>query len=247
MVSGHADTPLVLQVTGALRVLLIGEPSSVTDATERAFRDAGGQVSIAAEPGSAMDVAQLVGVAASSLGGLDAVVRWTPIPRSRPILTDSPAADDDRFETDIDLMLLGAQRVSLAAARVLARSGGGSIVLVGPIDASHAYPGRSSVAAAMAGIMGLARGLAVELAGDRVRANVVLAGPMASADVGVEDDQAARTLLRSPRPTLVTAAEVAAAISFVAGRSSAFMTGQSLRVDAGWASLNQAPDGMRFV
>ncbi|MCY7419023.1 MAG: SDR family oxidoreductase [Chloroflexi bacterium] len=245
--SGHADAQVVLQATGVLRVLLIGEPSSVIDATERAFLDAAGQVSIAAEPSSAMDADLVVGAAAFALGGLDAVVRWTPIPPPRSILTDSPGADDDRFVADIDRMLLGAQRVSLAAARVLARSGGGAIVLVGPIDASHAYPGRCSVAAAMAGMMGLARGLAVELAGDLVRTNVVLAGPMAAPDGDPDDDQAARTLLRSPRPTLVTAAEVAAAIVFVAGRSSAFMTGQSLRVDAGWASLNQAPDGMHFV
>lgn len=247
MVTSDSDTPTTLPVPGALRVLLVGGPAIVAATTERVFRAAGGRVSVVSEPDSAVAADQLLESAESTLGGLDAVVRWTPIPPARPTLRGPVGADPDRFGLDIERMLVGAYRISLAAARVLARSGGGSIVLVGPIDASHAYLGRSSVATAMAGIMGLARALGVELAGDGVRTNVVLTGPVAAPEGHVDDGQVARTLLRSPRPTLVTADEIAAAIVFVAGPSSAFMTGQSLRVDAGWASLNQAPDGMRFV
>ena len=55
-----------------------------------------------------------------------------------------------------------------------------------------------------------------------------------------------RTLLRSPSHRFARPAEVASAIRFVAGPDAAFMTGQTLRVDGGWASLNQAPEGMRF-
>jgi NAD(P)-dependent dehydrogenase (short-subunit alcohol dehydrogenase family) len=40
--------------------------------------------------------------------------------------------------------------------------------------------------------------------------------------------------------------EAAAAIRFVAGPDAGFMTGQTIRVDGGWASLNQSPEGMRF-
>ncbi len=247
MVTPASGSPATLPAPRALRVLLVGGPAIVAAATERAFEDAGAQVSVVAEPDSAAAADQLVESAVSTFGGLDAVVRWTPIPPSRLIAGDLAEAGTDRFGLDIERMLVGAHRIALTAARVLARFGGGSIVLVGPIDASHAYPGRSSVAAAMAGIMGLARSLGVELAGDAVRTNVVLTGPVAAPEGRIDHGQVSRTLLRSPRPTLVTVHEIAAAIGFVAGPSSAFMTGQSLRVDAGWASLNQAPDAMRFV
>ncbi len=231
-----------------MRVLLVGGESNPREATERAFLDGGGQIRVAAEPKSSLDAFALLESAAEALGGLDAVIRWTPIPPSRPLLGPASDPDEDDFGADINRMLVGAQRVAVAAARVLGQTDGGSIVLVGPIDASHAYPGRSSVATAMAGIMGLTRALSVELAGVGVRANVVLTGPIGSAPdgQGVDGQRRERTLLRSPRPSLVTPQEIAGAILFVAGPSSAFMTGQSLRVDAGWASLNQAPDGMRF-
>jgi 3-oxoacyl-[acyl-carrier protein] reductase len=248
MVTPRSDSPVPSPSPRPLRVLLVGDASAVSAATERGFRDAGGHVRRVDEPASAIEAKHLVESTAAALGGLDAVVRWTPVPAPRPLLGDPAGLDDDGFGADVDRMLMGAQRLSVAAARVMSLAGGGSIVLVGPIDASHAYPGRGAVAVAMAGIMGLARALGVELAGVRVRANVVLMGPMADDDGRPVRDgqQAARTLLRSPRPSLVTATEVAGAIRFVAGPSSAFMTGQSLRVDAGWASLNQAPDGMGF-
>ena len=79
-----------------------------------------------------------------------------------------------------------------------------------------------------------------------VRANAVLVGPLAVAADGQDPELLERTLLRSPSGRCVTAREAAAAIAFVAGPGAAFMTGTSLRVDGGWASLNQAPDGMRF-
>jgi NAD(P)-dependent dehydrogenase (short-subunit alcohol dehydrogenase family) len=136
----------------------------------------------------------------------------------------------------------------------MASGGGGAIVLVGSMDATHAYHGRSSAAAAMSGLLGLVRALGVELASVGVRANAVLVGPMSRDDVAGsaaplaigDAERIERTLLRSPIHRFVTPAEVAAAIGFVAGRGSAFMTGQTLRVDGGWASLNQAPDGMKF-
>ena len=235
-------------IVGPTRVLLVGGAPSVTEATERVFLDAGGQVRIVDEPDSLSGAIELMDTTAAALGGLDVIVRWTPIPQPRPLLGATGDTDTADFGAEIDRMLVGAQRLSVAAARLMARSGGGSIVLVGPIDASHAYPGRASVATAMAGIVGLARALGIELASLRVRANVVLTGPMSGTADGPDTDaqRTERVMLRSPRPSLVTPLEIAGAIRFVAGPSAAFMTGQTLRVDAGWASLNQAPDGMPF-
>ncbi|MBX3031978.1 MAG: SDR family oxidoreductase [Chloroflexi bacterium] len=190
-----------------------------------------------------------VGSAAVALGGLDVVVRWAPSARPMPV-----ASPDHDFAGDIDRMLVGAHRVAVAATRAMgidrAGRGTGSIVLVGSIDATHAYPGRSAASTAMAGMLGLVRSLGVELASQGVRANAVLAGPMGD-DAGgpppdIEPSLVERMTVRSPVHRFVTADEVAAAICFVAGPTSDFMTGQTLSVDGGWSALNQAPQGMRF-
>jgi NAD(P)-dependent dehydrogenase (short-subunit alcohol dehydrogenase family) len=102
----------------------------------------------------------------------------------------------------------------------------------------------------MGGLLGLVRAMGVELAAHGVRTNLVIVGPLGDADEEGPSGTAAalldRTLLRSPLHRLGQAVEVAAAIRFVAGPDAGFMTGQTLRVDGGWASLNQAPEGMRF-
>jgi NAD(P)-dependent dehydrogenase (short-subunit alcohol dehydrogenase family) len=185
-----------------------------------------------------------MGTAAAVLGGVDACIRFSPAPSTGSLLQVS-AAD---WSADLDRLLGGAHRVTKAVTPLMAPDGG-SIVLVGTMDALHAYPGRSSAAAAMAGLLGLVRSLAVELAGNRIRANALLVGPIhdgSAATADAADPLVARTLQRSPSHRLIEPGEAAATIGFLIGPGSAFMTGQAIRVDGGWASLNQAPDGMRF-
>lgn len=209
--------------------------------------DQGGAVAHVPEPapGASLPLDDIV----ATLGGLDIAIRWSPRGRTAPV-----TADGASFAQDLDRMLLGAHRMAVATAQVMRGSrsgrGHGSLVLVGSIDATHAYPGRSSAATAMAGILGLVRALGVELAPHAIRANAVLVGPLGDAagdpPPGLEHTAAAQMLLRSPQRRFVTPDQVADAICFVAGPRSGFMTGQSLSVDGGWSALNQAPRGMRF-
>ena len=120
-------------------------------------------------------------------------------------------------------------------------------MVVGTLDALHAYAGHADASVAMGALGGLVRSLALELAPGGVRVNLVLAGPLDDAGAPGDPDRMARTRLRSPSGRFAEPDEVAAAVLFVAGADAAFMTGAVLRVDAGWGSLNQAPDGMRFA
>jgi 3-oxoacyl-[acyl-carrier protein] reductase len=220
-----------------VRVLLTGsaEPALV-EVTREAFETVGSDVNLTLAD-------------ASGLGGVEAP--WVAIvfarrPSNVPILE----ADDAMLAEEVERQLLAPQRAAVMCARSMAAGAGGVIVLVGSVDAYHAYPGRSVPAIAMGGLLGLTRSLAVELAGSGVRANLVVAGPLGledgSAPPGAEPAAVDRALLRSPSHRFARPSEVAAAIRFVAGPDSAFMTGQTLRVDGGWASLNQAPEAMRF-
>lgn len=218
-----------------LRVLLVGDAEpALLEATSDAFRAAGCHV----EMHQGLDTA--------AIGGLDICVCF-----ARPAAGEALAtADPEAWERALDRSLIGSLRLAMAAAREMASGAGGSIVIVGTLDASHAYPGRSVASVAMGGLLGLVRSMAVEMAGQGVRANLVLAGPLGDADgqppPDAETGLVDRTLLRSPMHRLGRPQEAAAAIRFVAGPDAAFMTGQTLRVDGGWASLNQAPEGMRF-
>jgi len=182
--------------------------------------------------------------AAERLGRLDIVVH-VAAPSVPVAFVDR---DDARWMADLEARVLEPIRLARDAAAVMAPTGGGVFVFVGTLDATHAYAGHADASVAMGALLGLVRTLAVELASVAVRANAVLVGPLAEARAvaGADPERLARTLLRSPSKRFVTPAEAAEAIVFVAGPGAGFMTGASLRVDGGWGSLNQAPDGMRF-
>ena len=220
-----------------LRVLLAGSAEPIlVEATRQAFANAGSDVTVESGGAPGGDKAEDVGIA----------VVFARRPSSVSLLD----VDDATMTGELERQLLAPERIALGAARSMASHGGGVVVLVGSIDAFHAYSGRSVPSIAMGGLLGLTRAMAVELTGRGIRTNLVVAGPLG--DEGgsppPDADQASvdRTLLRSPSHRFARPAEVAAAIRFVAGPDAAFMTGQTLRVDGGWASLNQAPEGMRF-
>jgi len=219
-----------------LRVLLAGQAEpSLMDATAEAFKAAGGDVVAAAEQ-----------TETGEPGRLDVCVCFARVASSVRFIE----ADDEAWEGELERHLLDPRRIAMAAVRSMASNAGGSIVLVGSADLSHAYPGRSVASVAMGGLLGLTRSMAIELASKRIRSNLVVAGPLGDADggppAGADPGLVERTLLRSPVHRFASPQEVAAAIRFVAGPDAGFMTGQTLRVDGGWSSLNQAPEGMRF-
>jgi len=115
------------------------------------------------------------------------------------------------------------------------RERGGSVVLVSSVHARFGIPGHPAYAAAKGALVALCGQLAVEYA-PSVRVNTVLPGPIMT---GAWDrvDQADRELsVRStPAGRFGTAAEVAAAIAFLAGPEASFITGASLVVDGGWS------------
>lgn len=220
---------------GRLVVLTGHAEAELIAATEAAFVDRGASV-------ARVDQGEL-----SSTDRPDVCVCFART-QSSSALADTSA---DSLERDVVHALLEPQRAAMIAAQRMAEEAG-TIVIVGGPDATHAYPKRAAASIAMGGLLGLVRAMAVELSGIGIRANLVLVGPLGSAPDGAashgsnDDARLARTLLRSPMGRLARPDEVAAAIRFVAGPDAGFMTGQTIRVDGGWASLNQAPDGMRF-
>jgi 3-oxoacyl-[acyl-carrier protein] reductase len=209
--------------------------------------DAGGEAG--QNLGSPDAAAALIAAADERLHRLDALVIQAGA-RYRGSALDATPGD---WQEDLEGILERAFVLSQAFARSLAERPGGdqrAIVYMATIDAAHSYPGRLTASVAMAGLEGLARALAVEWAERAIRVNVVAHGVvLTDADQERIDGGGAsldRVFLRSPMGRLASLEEIAAAGVFVASPRASFMTGQTFRVDGGWAALNQQAAGLVF-
>lgn len=124
---------------------------------------------------------------------------------------------------------------------------GGAIVSIASAAALVGLPGRGAYSAAKAGILALTRTLAVELAERGVRVNAVCPGFTRTAFIqqGIDDGSLDLDWMmqRVPLDRMAEPAEIAEAVSFLAGHRSSYTTGQALVVDGGWTvqGIGQAP------
>jgi len=163
-------------------------------------------------------------------GGLDWLICCAGIIRDRVSwkLTDAEWADV------LAVNLTGAFHAARAAAPHLRRSSCGRIVLVSSINGVRGSFGQANYAASKAGLIGLARTLALELARDRVTVNVVAPGFIATEMTrGLPEDVHERAVQRTPLARIGRPAEVAAAIRYFCSEGAAFTTGTVLPVDGG--------------
>jgi 3-oxoacyl-[acyl-carrier protein] reductase len=116
----------------------------------------------------------------------------------------------------------------------LRASGAGAIVNIGGLSGHAGAAGRPHVVAAKAGLVGLTRALAHDLAGDRITVNCVVPGLIDTARGG---SSGARSAHAGQRASLVgrsgTPEDVARAVRFLAGPSARYITGQTLHVNGG--------------
>lgn len=176
------------------------------------------------------DVARAVEHTVKEYGGLDWVVCAAGITRDR-VSWKMPDAD---WRAVIDVNLSGAFYTARAAAAALRASTSGRLVFVGSINGLRGRFGQTNYAAAKAGLVGLARSLALELARDRVTVNVVAPGfidtPMTRQLPPQFREQAVR---RTPLGRIGVPADVAAAVRFLCSHEASFVTGAVIPVDGG--------------
>ncbi|MFN2556020.1 MAG: 3-oxoacyl-ACP reductase FabG [Nitriliruptorales bacterium] len=151
-------------------------------------------------------------------------------------------ADDDlllrlephRWDRTIEVNLRGAYLACRAALRPMLRARCGRIVLVTSVVGLRGNAGQTAYGAAKAGLIGLAKSLAREVARKGITVNAVAPGyvetPMTA---GIPDEVRARHVEESPLGRAVTAVEVAAAIRFLTSDEAAPITGAVLPVDGG--------------
>ena len=141
---------------------------------------------------------------------------------------------DEEWDGVIDVDLGGAAHFVRAAASVMREQRAGRIVLVSSINGRRGKFGQANYAAAKAGLLGLARSAARELAASRVTVNVVEPGftetPMTAR---LPEAIRQRALAEIPLGRAGTPADVAAAVGFLLGDEASHITGVNLPVDGG--------------
>jgi 3-oxoacyl-[acyl-carrier protein] reductase len=141
---------------------------------------------------------------------------------------------DEAWSRVIDVDLSGAAHVLRAAAGPMRRGRSGRVILISSINGRRGKFGQSNYSAAKAGLLGLARSAARELAANGVTVNVVAPGFTATRMTnGLPPGVKRRALAETPLGRIGRPEDVAAAVAFFAGPGAAHITGQTLAVDGG--------------
>jgi len=165
-------------------------------------------------------------------GGVDA---WICNAGISPIVAGPLDTDPAIFRKVLDVNLTAAFLGARAAAGVMQE--GGRLIFTGSVLGERPGKGLSAYSASKAGLVGLAKGLALDLAPDGITVNVVAPGwfdsPLAEAWMR-DDDLAAAITGHTAQRRWGAAADLAGAYRFLASDASAFITGTVLNVDGGY-------------
>jgi len=177
---------------------------------------------------------------ADTLGGIDIVVNNAGIGATG----DIAANPDDEWHRVLDVNVVGIARVSRTALPYLRRSSHAAIVNTCSVVASVGVPQRAVYAASKGAVAALTLAMAADHLTDGIRVNAVAPGTADTPWVGrlldeAPDAVAAATALRARQPMgrLVSAAEVAHAIAYLASPLSSATTGTLLAVDGGMSGV----------
>ena len=177
----------------------------------------------------------LVPSAVEALGGkLDILINNAGVTRDNLILR----MKDEEWEDVIRINLEAAFRLARAAAKPMMKARFGRIISVTSVVGVTGNPGQANYAASKAGLIGMSKALAAELASRGVTVNCVAPGFIRSAMTdALNDAQKDAILGKIPAGALGEGDDIAAAAVYLASKEASYVTGQTLHVNGGMAMI----------
>jgi 3-oxoacyl-[acyl-carrier protein] reductase len=207
-----------------------GEAAAATAATI-----AGQAFGLAADVSRAADAERIVAACLERFGRLDILVNNAGVTRDGLVLR----MKDEDWSDVLAVNLNGAFYCARAALRaILKQKQGGRIINIGSVVGSMGNPGQANYVASKAGLIGLTKALAREVASRGVTVNAVAPGFIdTDMTAGLPDTVKDNYRTQIPLGRFGTAAEVAAVVAFLASDAAAYITGQVIHVNGGmWSS-----------
>ena len=180
-------------------------------------------------------VQAMVAAATAEFGGVDIMIHNAAVRSNIPF----DDLDWDTFKTSVDISIQGAFNLAKAVLPTMKQRGGGSIIGVGGMSSLAGSPGRSHVMAGKMGLNAFIRGLALDLAGENIRANQVVVGTFDTVREGNPSSASMpAAAVRSntskiPLGRLGVPQDMANLIRFLVGPGASYITGQTMHSNGG--------------
>src|SRR6056297_1392674 len=172
--------------------------------------------------------------AIAAMGSLDILVNNAGITRDQLFMRMS---DDDWLDV-LNVNLTSAMRLCRASVRPMMKARWGRIVNIGSVVGTTGNPGQVNYATAKAGLVGMTKSIAHEVASRGITANMVAPGFIATPMTDkLNDDQKAAINGQIPTGRMGTPEEIAAAVLYLASPEASYVTGATLHVNGGMAMI----------
>ena len=172
--------------------------------------------------------------AIEALGSVDVLVNNAGITRDNLFMRMS----DDEWSSVLEVNLTSTMRLCKGVMRGMMKARWGRIVNISSIVGATGNPGQANYAASKAGMVGMSKSIAYEVASRGITVNCVAPGFITTAMTEkLTDDQKAAILTQVPAGRMGDPEEIAAAVLFLSSPEAAYITGTTLHVNGGMAML----------
>ena len=226
---GHAIARLLAE-DGA-SVVVSGRDAARLDAAVRELEALGAPaLAVPADAGKREDVERLIDVTRERFGRIDVVVNNAGITRDQLLVR----MKDDDWDQVLDTNLRGVFLMTRAAGKVMMRQKSGRIINISSTAGAMGNPGQVNYSAAKAGVIGLTKAAARELAHWNILVNAVAPGLIETDMTAAISGEAREAMLgQVPLKRIGQSREVAEVVRFLAGDGASYITGQTIHVNGG--------------
>ena len=179
-------------------------------------------------------VAALPKQAAEAMGAVDILVNNAGITRDNLFMRMS----DDEWQSVLDVNLTATMKLCKGVMRGMMKARWGRIVNISSVVGATGNPGQANYAASKAGMVGMSKSLAYEVASRGITVNAIAPGFIETAMTDkLTDDQKGKIMEQIPAGRMGASAEIAAAVLYLASPEAAYVTGTTLHINGGMAML----------